>query len=149
MAEAKLDVCVGRAKFSGEGSEDWLSKEFGTFLSFSKSNSLLDESSDESDEQEHEPQEHSPDTSSLPKFLADKLATTNQIRKFLATAAWLQKKNVGRELSTADVAKALRESHQTKINNPSQELGRNIAKGYCERSGSGFFVTQDGLDTLR
>ena len=72
-----------------------------------------------------------------------------QLKKFLATAVWLSAKSDGL-LTTSDVTQALRESHQKRLSNASDCLSKNVAKGFCQKDGRGFFVTPEGKkDILR
>src|ERR1700733_12399874 len=106
MADTRLEVSIGNIKFVGEGSEAWLSSEFAKLLEFSRTRPTLEAPLVDQDEEQKPP----PDTGNLgtlPKFLSDKSATTNQVRKFLATAAWLQTKNSSNELATSDITKVL------------------------------------------
>ena len=63
--------------------------------------------------------------------------------KFLATAAWLHAKG-SKRLTTADVSKALDDNNQGKLTNASDSLAKNVKKGYCEKSGRQFYVTDEG-----
>ena len=74
--------------------------------------------------------------------------SSSQTDKFLATALWLTNKGQI-NLKTGDVTKALRDSQQSRIGNPSDILNKNIRKGYCEKVNDGFFVTQEGKDYLK
>jgi len=51
-------------------------------------------------------------------------------------------------LTTGDVSKALKDSNQSRLGNPSQCLNDNVSKGYCEKDGKQFFVTQEGKVSL-
>src|SRR5438874_381975 len=53
----------------------------------------------------------------LATFLKNNNATTNQVRKFLATSIWLHDQGKDR-LSTSDVPEALRNASQTRLGNP-------------------------------
>jgi len=79
--------------------------------------------------------------------LREKNASTNQVRKFLATAVWLHARGKKR-LSTADVTRALKDSNQTRLGNPADCLNKNVAKGHCEKDGKDFFVTSEGSASL-
>jgi hypothetical protein len=83
----------------------------------------------------------------LATFLAAKGATTNQVKKFLATAEWLHQKGQT-SLTTGAVTKALKDYRQSRLGNASECLSANIGKGYCERNGDGFYVTPEGRATL-
>ena len=85
-------------------------------------------------------------SSTLASFLKEKKANSHNDR-FLATAQWLHEK--GLELiKTNDVTKALQDSKQKKLSNASECLNRNVHKGYCEKMGKGFFVTDEGREAL-
>ena len=71
-----------------------------------------------------------------------------QNEKFLAAAIWVEAKSGKNRLKTADVSSALKNANQTKINNPSETLNQNVTKGFCEKEGKDFFVTQEGRDHL-
>jgi hypothetical protein len=73
-------------------------------------------------------------------------ATTNQVSKFLATAIWLHDKGTAK-LSTSDVTKALKDSSQSRLTNPAECLNKNVAKGYCEKDGKQFYVTEEGRNS--
>jgi hypothetical protein len=79
----------------------------------------------------------------LPSFLNEKGALKNQTKKFLATAVWLEAKGKTR-IKTTDVGRALKDSNQSRLANPSDCLNKNVSKGFCEKDGSEFFVTDDG-----
>jgi len=83
----------------------------------------------------------------LPAFLQEKNATSRQVKKFLATAVWLEAKGQSR-LTTGDVSKALNDANQKRLGNPAECLNQNVAKGYCEKDGKQFFVTDDGKSSL-
>ena len=83
----------------------------------------------------------------LPAFLQEKNATTKQVKKFLATAVWLEAKGQSR-LTTSDVTKALNDANQKRLGNPTDCLNQNVTKGYCEKDGKQFFVTDDGKSSL-
>ncbi|MGN6294249.1 MAG: hypothetical protein ACTHMV_15995 [Chitinophagaceae bacterium] len=80
-------------------------------------------------------------------YLKEKNATTNQVKKFLASAAFLQLNGKNR-LTTSDISGALKDAKQNKLNNPSDCLNKNIKKGHCEKDGKEFFVTSKGFEDL-
>ncbi|RKY83799.1 hypothetical protein DRQ11_12510, partial [candidate division KSB1 bacterium] len=84
----------------------------------------------------------------LPVFLNEKDATKNQLNKFLATAIWLHAKGKNR-LKTSDITAALKDAQQTRLGNPSDCLNKNVKKGYIEKDGTEFFVTQEGRSFLK
>ena len=82
--------------------------------------------------------------STLGKFLKDK-SPDNQSKKFLATAIFLKLKGKT-SLRTGDVSKTLRDSGQSKLNNPSDCLRTNVKQGFLEKiSNTEFMVTSEGL----
>jgi hypothetical protein len=83
----------------------------------------------------------------LASFLIAKSATVNQVRKFLVTAEWLHQKGT-QVITTTMVAKALSDYRQSRLGNPSDCLGKNIGKGYCEKTEGGFFVTPEGRASI-
>ena len=86
--------------------------------------------------------------SNLSIYLKENGATINQVQKFMTTAAFLQL-NGKKGITTSDVNKAIKVAQQNKLNNSSDSLNQNVRKGFCEKDGSGFFVTQAGLDSLK
>ena len=72
----------------------------------------------------------------------------NQTKRFLATADWLHQKGTD-PIKTSDVSKALSDNHQRKLGNPAQCRNQNVKAGYCEKKGSGFYVTDEGRATLK
>jgi hypothetical protein len=85
-------------------------------------------------------------TATLASYVRQKGGSENQVDRFLATADWLRQR--GKQLTTAAVTKALRDHHQKKLANPADCLNKNVSKGFCEKSGDGFFITPDGLQKL-
>ncbi len=65
----------------------------------------------------------------------------------MATADWLRLKG-NQKLTTAMVGKALSDNQQKRLANSAESLNRNVAKGFCEKSVDGFFVTPEGLKEL-
>lgn len=155
MSESKIQIKVGIVEFSGEGNSDWLSTQLDKILE--KVPELL-----KIELQNSEPNNGTKSTSNspmqetivnpeapknLPHFLKDKNATTNQVQKFLATATFIQL-NGKKRWTTAIIAKMLKDSNQNRLGNPSDCLSQNIKKGFCEKDGSEYFVTSEGLNHL-
>ena len=150
MSEAKIEIKIGQIEFSGEGQPEWVAKQLDKILA--KAEDLIAIAP---------PPEQTPDGTqpkpmgkdatiagkTLPSFLTDKNVTRSQIRKFLATSVWLEAKGKKR-LTTGDVTKALKESNQSRLANPSDCLNKNVSKGFCEKDGREFFVTQEGKKSL-
>lgn len=161
MTESKIQIKVGIVEFSGEGSQDWLAEQLDKIL-IKVPDLLRIELSNNGNV--NDPKEVQANTDSLGKgntetnngltstnlvsFLKEKNAVTNQVKKFLATAAFLQLKGKNR-IVTSDVTEALKNSNQSKLSNASDCLLQNIRKGFCEKdSGREFFVTSNGLSEL-
>lgn len=88
-----------------------------------------------------------PAKGSLATYLKVTGGDRKQVVRFLATAAWL----VGRgntELSPGLVASSLQQNHQSRLANPADCLNKNVAKGYCEKTKTGFFITPEGWTSL-
>jgi hypothetical protein len=149
MAQAKVELKVGSLSFSGEAEASWLEKQLDKLLEYAKNRS----GSDSSDMEESESPKNSATGSQtgtgqpLGTYLKSRSANNNQTRKFLATAAWLSSKSKS-DLRTADVTKALSDNRQNKLGNASQCLNENITKGYCEKRGKAFFVTEHGHEEI-
>lgn len=151
MSEAKITIKIGQIEFSGQGAPEWVAKQLDKILAQAEKLIHLapEENNGEGNEGKHNPmgKDSSISKVTLPAFLTTKAAKTNQNKKFLATATWLEAKGKSR-LETGDISKALRESSQTKINNPSLSLTHNVSKGFCEKEGKQFFVTEEGKNSL-
>ncbi len=154
MYEAKIEFTIGAISFTGEGDKDWVASQLDKILD--KAPQLLKltpekqvEEVASSDSQHHAqmPQDEAIARTTLPSFLQEKGATRNQTKKFLATAVWLTAKGKTR-LTTTDITQAIKESNQSRLGNPSDCLNKNVAKGYCEKDGREFFVTQEGKASL-
>ena len=134
----KLSFKSGSIEFSGEGREAWLEKQLDKLLAIPAIvANIVDEESPEARGK------GSIGKKSLATFLSEKNAKTNQNRKFLATAVFLHEKGAKR-IKTGDVAKALKDSNQQRLGNPSDTLKQNVGKGFCEKDGTDFFVTDEG-----
>jgi len=149
MANAKIEVEIGQFRFSGEGEQQWLAQQMDKILKSAESLTKLvpsaaptnlNLSGNNRDETPHTDE-------TLPHFLQRTKATKTQVDKFLATAEWLHRKG-HKQLSTSDVSKAITNAHQTKLKNASDCLGKNTQKGYCEKNGKSFYVTDLGREYL-
>ena len=151
MADAKIEIKVGAFAFIGEGTETWLSGELDKLLA--KLPELVEIApQDEVGEGTGVPAANGKKNGklgSLPNFLKEKNATTNQVKKFLATAVWLHDTTGKERVTTGEVSKALKNSSQNKLTNPSDALNQNVGKGLAEKDGdNGFFVTGPGRESL-
>jgi hypothetical protein len=151
MSEAKIEVKVGEITFSGQGDQEWVAAQLDKILSQAEkliqlaSEPIGGESADDGTRPMAPDAEIAGKT--LPLFLQEKAAGKSQVKKFLATAVWLEAKGQSR-IQTGDVAHALKEAQQTRLGNPADCLNQNVAKGHCEKDGKHFFVTADGRRSL-
>ncbi len=152
MADSKLEIKVGPITFSGEGDGDWLSAQLDKVLS--KIPELVAAAPQESPAGGNNgaKQSGAQTTGQVSGTLAAHLkatgSTTNQVRKFLATAVWLHDTQNKSRLTTAEIPNALKSSNQSRLSNPSDALGKNVGKGFCDKDASGFFVTPEGRASL-
>lgn len=150
MTDAKIQIKIGGIEFSGEGDKEWLTTQLDKILANAqKLANLTIPASGQGVGGKQNPMQPDPSIAqkTLASFLKEKNATTNQIKKFLATSVWLETKGKNR-MSTSDVTKALKDSNQSRLGNPSDCLNKNISKGYCEKDGNQYFVTEDGKNSL-
>lgn len=149
MSEAKIHIKIGQIQFSGEGEPDWVAKQLDKIVAQAEKLIQLAPPENPHDDGRHKPMEEDSGIAkkTLPVFLNEKNATKNQVRKFLATAVWLESKGK-QKLTTRDVSKALNDSKQTRIGNPADCLNQNVSKGHCEKDGKEFFVTDEGKNSL-
>ena len=154
MGDAKISFSIGSISFSGEGEETWLTKQLDKIIE--KTPELIKlapslpgttEGTGSAVPSEAMKQDAAIAAQTLPNFLKSKNATKSVLPKFLATAIWLHAKGSAR-LSTKDVVEALKDSNQARLGNPSDCLSKNVAKGYAERDGKQFFVTDVGKASL-
>ncbi|HTW87828.1 MAG TPA: hypothetical protein VMD75_07465 [Candidatus Binataceae bacterium] len=142
----KIRLRVGEVEVEYEGPEAFLSKRMPSLLAdLSKLSSQIP-----SAESKGKPQKkgESGDPGPLATYLNGKNAVKNQQRRFLATAQWLHDRGTER-LKTVDVTKALQDSHQSRLGNPSDSLAKNVSKGHCEKlSKTEFHVTEEGRTSL-
>jgi hypothetical protein len=155
VADSKLEIKVGSITFSGEGTGDWLSKQLDKVLA--KIPELVnvlppgngesgDNSSSAGDSGSGAPSGKVSGT--LASYLKSTGSTSNQVRKFLATAAWLHDTEKKKRLTTKDVSTALNDHNQGKLTNPANTLNQNVGKGHCVKDGRTFYVTPDGKSSL-
>lgn len=149
MVEAKIDIKIGEIQFSGQGEQEWVAKQLDKILGQAEKLIQLAPPPAESESAEQKPmgKDSAIAKMTLPSFLSEKGATKNQVKKFLATSVWLEAKGQSR-LQTSDVTRALQDSKQSRLANPSKCLNDNVAKGYCEKDGKQFFVTEEGKKSL-
>jgi len=156
MSEAKIEIKIGEVRFSGEGDQEWLTKQLDKILAKAADLIKLAPAPQPSAQHNALTQHQAADPSNLSKianqtlvaFLKSKNATTAQVDKFLATAIWVEAKENKNRIKTSDVSNALSKASQAKLNNPADKLNQNVGKGYCEKDGKDFFVTQEGKEHM-
>jgi hypothetical protein len=82
--------------------------------------------------------------SQLSLFLTEKKVSTNQVRKFLATAVFLADSSGVSRLSTSMISTALKINGIEKLQNASDCLNKNEKKGYCIKDGKEFIISENG-----
>ena len=150
---AKFDIKVGDTTFSAEGDPSWIEARLSDFYektAFGQgagaSSDTVDDVSTAGDGAEAKPNGKG---MTLPIFLKSASVGTNRTKKFLATAVWLRDRQGVKTPTTSDVAKALKDNHQTKLGNAAQCLNSNVTKGCCEKTDNGqFFITDEGTQSL-
>lgn len=153
MSEAKIEIKIGEIRFSGEGDQDWLSDQLDKIID--KAEALMEIAPPAAPPANptgaHQPADFSGASSianqTLATFLKSKNATTAQVDKFLVTAVWCEAKGKNR-LKTSDITAALKNANQSRLGNPADCLNGNVTKGYCEKDGKEFYVTQEGKDKV-
>lgn len=155
MSLSKIEVKIGSFTFSGEGEGAWLAAQLDKLLDRAEHIIKIFPAVPVEAEAVAAPHHAAADFSasasiaakSLASFLKEKNATSNQVSKFLVTAAWLEAKG-NKRLTTANITAALKAANQGRLGNPSDALNKNTGKGHCEKDGNQFFVTQEGKDSL-
>lgn len=140
--DTKVRIKIGDIEVEYEGPEDFLDKKLLDLI-----NKLLKIAEQAPVTLYAKPQGTREAIVPLASFIEKKSVKNPQWKRFLATSEWLHLKDLKR-IEVKDVTKALRDNNQIRIGNPSDCLGINISKGYCERDGSKFYVTQEGRKFL-
>ena len=142
---AKIRVRVGEVEVEYEGPEAYLDSKLMVLIEKLKA---VSETIPPIEKRQGKKETSGKEPGTLASFLKKKSATTSQVKKFLATAEWLHLKGKTR-MTTTDVNKALKDSSQTRLNNASDCLTKNVSKGFCEKDGKReFSVTDEGRKDL-
>jgi hypothetical protein len=147
MAEAKIEIKAGGAEFTASGDQQWVGEQLDKFWeNAGKLASIPLERPDSGggDKGGSGKLDTGIGRKSLATHLKEKGATSNQTKKFFQTAIWLGQTQGKHKITTREVTDALREAHQSRLSNPAQSLNNNVNKGYCEKDGNQFFVTEEG-----
>jgi hypothetical protein len=151
MADVKIQMKIGEVEFSGEGEQAWVGKQLEKILNaaptIAASAARRAPTHSSGAGAGGVPADSNAASQTLAKFLRDKNAAMNQVKKFLATAVWLQAKGKNR-LTTGEITRALKDSNQSRLGNPADCLNKNVSKGFCEKDGKEFFVTTEGMASL-
>lgn len=161
MNNARIEFKIGNIEFVGEGDQDWVTEQFNKMLDripnlVTESKKTAPKAIPQITEIPVAPQNtdlfstQSKDRAipeNISTFLRKKDAIDKQRRKFLGTAVWLQL-NGQQLIKTKDVTDALRAARQVRITNPSHQLNQNIAQGFCQKEGRGFYVTPQGVENI-
>lgn len=150
MGEGRIEFELGALKFAGQGSESWVREQlewiFGQLTELKKGG-LLEAQLAPPAAQNSTASPQKKSVGSLAAHIKSKSAESNQVMRFLTTADWLRLKGES-SLKTAMISKALSDNHQKRLANPADCLNKNVSKGYCEKSGDGFYITSEGLNAL-
>lgn len=149
MNMTKIDVSVGAVSFSGEGDQAWLAEQLDKVLKAAPDLARIPAklAGNVQPATGTTVTDHSQFTTSLAAYIKEKGGETNQVDRFLITADWLRRRGAT-NLATATVSKALTDNHQKRLANPADCLNKNVSKGLCEKSDTGFYITPEGLKKL-
>jgi len=143
--EGKVEITIGNLAFSAEGSQDWLGEQLAKVI---EAATKIHPAGSVQSLHAKPVAGGSVSTDSLATYLKAKGGDTKQLLRFLATAAWLRRRDSNAELTTGAVAKALTNHQQKGLANPADCLNKNVQKGFCEKTNSGFFITPEGWTSL-
>lgn len=151
MTNTKIEVSLGPLSFSGEGDQVWLAEQLQKVLEAAPA--VLGAQPPAAAAVGAQVQNAATATAdatfttSLSTYIKEKGGESNQVDRFLITADWLRRRGAAK-LETAAVSKALTDNHQKRLANPADCLNKNVSKGFCEKSGGGFYITPEGLKKL-
>jgi hypothetical protein len=148
MAEAHLQIEIGTMKFNAEGSEAWVDAKFDSFIARVKELGIQPSRPKKVNDNGESTPEAPGEVGPLALFLKEVNAGTSQNKRFLATAVWLKRQGQT-TIQTASVVGALADAQQQRLGNPADILNQNVKKGFCVKSGDGFYVTPEGEESLR
>jgi len=154
MSEGRIEVKVGEVQFLGQGDQDWVNQQFEKFLAHVReliqlARAIQPQEATDSAGSKLESAEEAIAGRTLPSYLTSVNAMKIQVKKFLATAVWLEDVKGQKGIKTGDVTKALKESQLGRLGNPSDCLNKNVRNGWCEKDGEKFYVTKEGRKSLR
>ena len=142
----KIKLSIGNLSFSGEGDQDWLAHQISKLIGIAPQVQIA--TSEGGVPPKSEPKQNEPMfTESLASYLREKGGDMVQVQRFLATAAWLQRRGE-KDLTTREVSKALKDNQQKRLGNPADCLNQNVGRGFCEKTPGGFHITREGWRQL-
>lgn len=163
MANARIEIKIGAIEFSGDGEQEWVTDQLDKILKLVPDldkkiekiiattevvkQPIMEQNLAQSSDLFATPKQQRVIPENLSTFLRKKDAIDKQRRRFLGTAVWLQL-NGQQSIKTKEVTDALRAARQIKITNPSHQLNQNIAQGFCQKEGTRFYVTPQGIENI-
>ena len=142
----KVELAIGNLSFSGEGDQRWLDQQISKIIDLATPAQIttsVDGASSTSEPMQNEPVS----IESLASFLRAKGGDTVQVKRFLATAAWLSHRGE-KVLTTRAVTKALQDNQQKRLGNAADCLNKSVRRGLCEKTNEGFIITPEGWEEL-
>jgi len=153
MPIGKVRFSIGDVSFSSEGDQEWVAKQLDKIIKQAKDLIKLAPVETPMTQQttgsksDLSAEEANIATKALATFLKEVNADRKQIDKFLATSIWLHARGQKR-LESKDVTAALKTANQTRLSNPADCLNKNSGKGFAEKDGTTFFVTDQGREYI-
>jgi hypothetical protein len=174
MADSKIEFSYDNLRFSCEGDKEWVETQLNKMLSRipalnrhykgtgdKKSGPILSVEADEiaigkdvKGKRGRKPKvvtestkKQEPNGSPLYEFLKDKKADKNQVRKFLATAVYLNSQGE-EKFSSPIISKVLKNAGIEKLVNASDCLNKNEKKGFCIKDNKEFILTDLGIQAV-
>jgi hypothetical protein len=173
MAESKIEFSYDNLHFNCEGDKDWVEAQLNQILNrIPELNKQAPAVKSAAAELVHVQQ--APPVAILPKvkgtrgrkpkvvvetvqeepagdplyeFLKEKKADKNQVKKFLATAVYLQSQGL-EKFSTPLISKTLKNFGIEKLLNASDCLNKNEKKGFCIKDDKEFILTDLGIRAI-
>jgi hypothetical protein len=146
--QSKVEIKIGEISFSAEGDPTWLSEQVAKVIEAASKMPAASTTPVLAPLSGGAPSGAAAEFGgSLASCIKALGGENKQVRRFLATAAWLSQRGEA-NLKASTVAGALSANHQKGLANPNDCLNQNCAKGYCEKTKEGFFITPEGWSVL-
>jgi len=148
--QSKVDIKIGDISFSAEGEPAWLSEQVAKVMeAAAKMPAAATAPARAASPGNFDGAAPTPSGGSLSSYIKAVGGEAKQVRRFLATAAWLFERDNAAELTASTIAKTLSKNHQKGLANAADCLNQNVGKGYCEKNKEGgFFITPEGWEVL-